>query len=71
MPVKNFFKKSLVPLGLVGSIGGFIGDVLKPFADFGFIFLLISLAGALITGISLLYFKNKEGKIIHKEKWVA
>ncbi|MBK7256171.1 MAG: hypothetical protein IPI04_20215 [Ignavibacteria bacterium] len=29
MPVKNFFKKSLVPLGLVGSIGGFIGDVLK------------------------------------------
>lgn len=71
MLIKNFFKKSLVPLGLVGSIGGFIGDVLKPFADFGFIFLLISLAGALITGISLLYFKNKEGKIIHKEKWVA
>ncbi len=71
MPVKSFFRKSLVPLGLVGSVGGFISDVLKPFADFGFIFLMISLAGALITGISLLYFKRREGKIIHKEKWVA
>ena len=40
---KTFFKKSLVPLGLVGSIGGFIGDVLKPFTDFGLIFLIVSL----------------------------
>lgn len=68
---KTFFKKSLVPLGLVGSIGGFIGDVLKPFADFGLIFLIVSLTGALITGIILLYFKKKEGNVIHKEKLVA
>ncbi|HMS63713.1 MAG TPA: hypothetical protein PKD83_00505 [Ignavibacteria bacterium] len=71
MEIKNFFKKSLVPVTLVGSVGGFISDVLKPFADFGFIFLLTALAGALITGIFLIYFKTKEGKIVHKEKWVA
>lgn len=71
MEIKSFFKKSLVPLGLVGSIGGFIGDVLKPFANFGFIFLMISLAGLIITGGALLYFKKKEGKVVHKEKWVA
>ncbi len=71
MELKVFFKKSLVPLSLVGSIGGFIGDVLKPFANFGFIFLMISLAGVLITGGALLYFNKKEGKVVHKEKWVA
>lgn len=71
MEIKSFFKKSLVPLGLVGSIGGFIGDVLKPFANFGFIFLMISLAGLIITGGALLYFKKKEGQVVHKEKWVA
>jgi hypothetical protein len=71
MEIKSFFKKSLVPLGLVGSIGGFIGDVLKPFANFGFIFLMISLAGVIITGGALLYFKKKEGQVAHKEKWVA
>lgn len=71
MEIKSFFKKSLVPLGLVGSIGGFIGDVLKPFANFGFIFLMISLAGLIITGGALLYFKKKEGQVAHKEKWVA
>ncbi|MEO6695548.1 MAG: hypothetical protein ABIY50_09105 [Ignavibacteria bacterium] len=61
----------MLPLGLIGSVGGFIGDVLKPFADFGLIFLIISIAGALITGIALLRYKSKEGKVIHKEKWVA
>ena len=66
-----FLKKSLVPMSLIGSAGAFIGDVLKPFADFGLIFLLVSLAGAIILGIILFYFKKKEGKIIHKEKWVA
>jgi len=69
--LKVFLKKSLVPLGLVGSIGGFIGDVLKPFADFGLIFLIIGIVGASVTGIVLFYFKKKEGKIVHREKWVA
>lgn len=68
---KPFLRKSLLPLGLIGSIGGFIGDVLKPFANFGLIFLVISIAGALITGIALLHFRSKEGKIVHREKWVA
>jgi len=68
---KPFLRKSLVPLGLIGSIGGFIGDVLKPFADFGLIFLLISIAGAIVTGIVLLRYKAKEGQVSHKEKWVA
>ncbi|MEO8447307.1 MAG: hypothetical protein ABI528_07425, partial [bacterium] len=58
-------------LSLIGSVGAFIGDVLKPFADFGLIFLLVSIAGGVIFGIILLYFKKKEGQIIHKEKWVA
>lgn len=71
MILKDFLKKSLVPMSLIGSVGAFIGDVLKPFADFGKIFLLISLAGAAIFGIILLHFKRKEGKIIHKEKWMA
>lgn len=69
--MKPFLRKSLTPLTLVGSVGAFIGDILKPFADFGLIFLLVSLAGAAITGIALLMFKKKEGKIVHKEKWVA
>jgi len=71
MLLKSFFKKSLVPMSLIGSVGAFIGDVLKPFADFGWIFLLISLSGALIIGLILLHFKRKEGNILHKEKWVA
>lgn len=71
MMLQTFFKKSLVPMSLIGTVGAFIGDVLKPFADFGWIFLIISLIGAIIFGVILLYFKNKEGKIVHKEKWVA
>lgn len=71
MIFKSFLKKSLVPLGLIGSAGGFIGDVLKPFADFGLIFLLVSLTGVLITGGSLFYYKRREGKIEHKEKLIA
>lgn len=69
--MRPFLRKSLTPLTLVGSVGAFIGDVLKPFADFGFIFLIISLTGAAITGIALWMFKKKEGKIVHREKWVA
>ncbi|MBK8551708.1 MAG: hypothetical protein IPL53_11850 [Ignavibacteria bacterium] len=68
---KDFFKKSLVPMSLIGSVGAFIGDVLKPFADFGWIFLLISVAGAAIFGIVLLHFKRKEGQIVHRQKFVA
>ena len=71
MLLKSFFKKSLVPMSLIGTVGAFIGDVLKPFADFGWIFLLISLSGALIIGLILLHFKRKEGNILHREKWVA
>lgn len=64
-------RKSFISLGVVGSAFGFIGDVLKPFADFGVIFLVASLVGIALSAAGLVYVRRHESTLLTKDRLVA
>ena len=61
-PVRKILRNAAAPLGLIGAVGGFIGDVISPLIDLAPWVAAISFAIALIALVIVLWFHRQPGR---------
>ena len=53
-PLRRAIARAAAPVGIIGAVGGFIGDIILPLGNFAPYVALISLLGAIASFIFLL-----------------
>ena len=59
--LRRAVSRAATPVGIIGAIGGFIGDIIQPLGNFAPYVALMSLIGAVASLIFLLIERQRKG----------
>ena len=61
IPLRRAIVRAAAPIGVIGAVGGFIGDIIQPLGNFAPYIALLSLLGAIASFIFLLIERRRKG----------
>ena len=61
IPLRRVIARAAAPIGVIGAVGGFIGDIIQPLGNFAPYVALLSLLGAIASFIFLLIERRRKG----------
>ncbi|MGV0977145.1 MAG: hypothetical protein ACOYBO_14550 [Azonexus sp.] len=61
IPFRRAFARAAAPIGVIGAVGGFIGDIIQPLGNFAPYVALLSLLGAIVSFIFLIIERRRKG----------
>jgi len=61
IPFRKAFARAAAPVGVIGAVGGFIGDIIQPLGNFAPYVAALSLVGAIVAFIFLIIERRKQG----------
>ena len=62
IPLRRVLARAAVPVGVIGAVGGFIGDIVQPLGNFAPYVALLSLLGAIASFIFLIIERRRKGQ---------
>ncbi len=60
-PLRRALARAATPVGVIGAVGGFIGDIIQPLGNFAPYVALLSLLGAIASFIFLIIERRRKG----------